>query len=221
VRILVVEDNASLAGAVREGLRRAGMAVDIAPTGEAGLDLAAVHAYDVVVLDRRLPGISGDEVCARLVEHAEAPRVIMLTTLGTLDERVEGLALGADDYLSKPFEMRELAARVHALARRPSRVARPVLAVADLVVDGPRRIARRGGHDLSLTRNEFGVLEVLAAAGGAVVSSEDLLERVWDAATDPFTNAVRITMMTLRRKLGDPPLIETVRGVGYRLGPPP
>jgi DNA-binding response OmpR family regulator len=219
VRVLVVEDNEALARAVREGLRRAGMAVDVATSGEDALDLTSVHRYDAVVLDRHLPALSGDEVCAHLVEMAEAPRIIMLTTLGALDDRVEGLALGADDYLAKPFEMRELVARVHALGRRPSRVTTPVVTIGDLVIDGPRRRAHRDGRPLALTRNEFGVLEVLAGADGAVVSAEHLLERVWDAEADPFTNAVRITMMTLRRKLGEPPLIETVRGVGYRLGP--
>jgi DNA-binding response OmpR family regulator len=217
VRVVVVEDNGPLAEAVREGLRRAGMAIDIAPTGEAALHMIDVHDYDVVVLDRRLPDMSGDEVCTQLMARSPAPKVIMLTTLGSLDDRVDGLALGADDYLAKPFEMRELVARVQALARRPSRVSAPVVAVGDLVVDGPRRTASRGGRPLSLTRNEFGVLQALAHAEGAVLSAEDLLERVWDASADPFTNAVRITMMTLRRKLGEPALIETVRGVGYRL----
>ena len=219
MRVLIVEDDADLADVVARGLRQAGLAVDVAFDGEEALEKATVTPYEVVVLDRGLPGISGDEVCRQLIADTPPPRIIMLTAAGNVDARVEGLAIGADDYLPKPFVMAELVARVLALGRRPSASTPPTLVTADLVVDTARRVATRDGRSLPLTRKEFGVLEVLAAASGRVVSAEELLERVWDEAADPFTNAVRITVMTLRRKLGDPPLVETVIGVGYRLGP--
>ena len=217
MRVLVVEDEAALADVVARGLRQAGLAVDVAFDGETGLEKASVTPYEVVVLERQLPGIHGDEVCRQLIAATPPPRILMLTAAGDVDARVEGLAIGADDYLPKPFVMAELVARVRALSRRPSAATPPLLTAADLVVDTARWTATRGGKTLPLTRKEFGVLEILVAAGGRVVSAEELLERVWDEEADPFTNAVRITVMTLRRKLGDPPLIETVIGVGYRL----
>jgi DNA-binding response OmpR family regulator len=217
MRVLVTEDEVALADVVGRGLRQAGFAVDLAYDGEEALEKAEATSYDVVVLDRQLPGIHGDVVCRRLIELPSPPRIIMLTAAGNVDARIEGLAIGADDYLPKPFVMAELIARVRALGRRPSAVTPPQLIFGDLVVDASRHIATRAGKDLPLTRKEFGVLQVLASAEGKVVSAEELLDRVWDEEADPFTNAVRITMMTLRRKLGDPPLIETVIGVGYRL----
>jgi DNA-binding response OmpR family regulator len=217
MRVLIAEDERRLAGAIARGLRREGIAVDVTHDGESALVKASVVPYDVVVLDRDLPQLHGDEVCRRLSSGELATKVLMLTAADTLDDMVDGLALGADDYLNKPFEWRELVARIHALARRNG-VARPaVLRRGDLELDPARREARRGGRELELTPKEFGVLEALMAAGGAVVSAEALLERVWDEHADPFTNTVRMTVMTLRRKLGDPPAIETVMGAGYRL----
>jgi two-component system, OmpR family, response regulator VanR len=193
------------------------MAVDVTHDGESALVKASVVPYDVVVLDRDLPQLHGDEVCRRLSGGERDAKVLMLTAADTLDDMVDGLALGADDYLNKPFEWRELVARIRALARRNG-VARPaVLAHDDLELDPGRREARRAGRPLDLTPKEFGVLEALMGAGGTVVSTESLLERVWDEHADPFTNTVRMTVMTLRRKLGDPPVIETVMGAGYRL----
>jgi DNA-binding response OmpR family regulator len=217
MRILVVEDEAALADVIARGLRQAGFAVDVANDGEDGMLKAEVTPYDVVVLDRQLPGMLGDDVCRHLIAMETTPRIIMLTAAGNVDARIEGLSLGADDYLPKPFVMAELIARVRALGRRPNVATPPRLVAGDLVVDAAHHTATRAGRPLALTRKEFGVLEVIVAAGGKVVSAEELLERVWDEEADPFTNAVRITMMTLRRKLGDPPLIETVIGVGYRL----
>jgi DNA-binding response OmpR family regulator len=217
VRILLVEDDEALADVTARGLRQAGLAVDFAPDGESAIEGASVNAYDVVVLDRQLPGVHGDDVCRAVLRLPTPPRVLMLTAAGNIDDRVRGLEIGADDYLPKPFAMAELVARIQALARRPNSVTLPVIEIADLHIDRNRRVARRGKRDLALTRKEFGVLEVLARSPGRVVSAEELLEKVWDEAADPFTNAVRITIMTLRRKLGDPPLIETVIGFGYRL----
>ncbi|HWG99903.1 MAG TPA: response regulator transcription factor [Pilimelia sp.] len=217
MRVLVIEDERTIADAIARGLRRQGMAVDVAYDGDTGHELAFVTRYDVVVLDRDLPGRHGDEICADLVASGALTRVLMLTASGTVADRVEGLQLGADDYLPKPFAFDELVARVQALGRRATPAAPPVLAVADLTLDPARRVATRGGAPLDLTRKEFGVLEELLKARGAVVSSEELLERVWDANTDPFTTIVRVTVMTLRRKVGDPPLIETVVGAGYRI----
>ncbi|NJP31605.1 response regulator transcription factor [Micromonospora thermarum] len=217
MRVLVVEDERNLADAIARGLRKRGMAVDVAYDGDSGHEMAFVTRYDVVVLDRDLPGVHGDQICAELAASGALTRVLMLTASGTVADRVEGLRLGADDYLPKPFAFDELVARVQALGRRATPAAPPVLAVADLVLDPARRVATRGGVPVDLTNKEFGVLCELLKARGAVVSSEELLERVWDANTDPFTTIVRVTVMTLRKKLGDPPLIETVVGAGYRV----
>jgi DNA-binding response OmpR family regulator len=217
VRILVVEDEHNLADAIARGLRREGMAVDVAYDGTDGHELALITRYDVVVLDRDLPGVHGDDICADLVASGALTRVLMLTASGSVADRVEGLQLGADDYLPKPFDFTELVARVRALGRRATPAAPPVLTVDDLVLDQAKRVVTRGGRPLDLTRKEFGLLEELLKARGGVVSSEELLERVWDANADPFTTTVRVTMMTLRKKLGDPPLIETVVGAGYRI----
>jgi DNA-binding response OmpR family regulator len=221
VRVLVVEDEVPLADAVARGLRREGMAVDTAYDGEIGLEKAMVTRYDVLVLDRDLPGRSGDDICARLAREGSLTRVLMLTAAGTLEDRVAGLELGADDYLGKPFAFSELVARVRALGRRATPPAPPVLhGPGGLVVDPARRTATRNGGDLGLTRKELGVLEELLRADGAVVSSEELLERVWDEFADPFTTTVRVTVMTLRKKLGEPQVVHTVVGAGYRLGEP-
>jgi DNA-binding response OmpR family regulator len=215
MRVLVVEDHVTLAARIGEGLRDAGMAVDVVHDGAAALSGAADTAYDVVVLDRDLPVVHGDHVCRALVADTAA-RILLLTAATSIDDRVDGLELGADDYLGKPFAFPELVARVRALARRaPS--APPVIRHGNLTVDRARHRATRGGQALSLTRKEFGVLEMLLAADGAVVSAEELLEHVWDAHADPFSNVVSVTLTRLRRKLGPPPLIETVVGRGYRL----
>ncbi|WDZ87634.1 response regulator transcription factor [Micromonospora cathayae] len=221
MRVLVVEDERNLADAIARGLRRRGMAVDVAYDGDAGHEMAFVTRYDVVILDRDLPGVHGDQICAELAASGTLTRVLMLTASGTVSDRVEGLQLGADDYLPKPFAFDELVARVQALGRRATPPAPPVLELADLVLDPARRVVTRGGTPVDLTNKEFGVLAELLKARGAVVSSEELLERVWDANTDPFTTIVRVTVMTLRKKLGDPPLIETVVGAGYRMGGEP
>ncbi|MEW1724650.1 response regulator transcription factor [Streptomyces sp. NPDC093109] len=218
MRILLVEDEQPLAKYVAAGLRKHGFAVDLAPDGRTALDKWECATYDVVVLDRDLPVVHGDTVCRRLAEHGGS-RILMLTASGTVQDRVEGLTLGADDYLGKPFAFAELLARVHALSRRSAPARPPVLRAADLVLDPARRTAERGGRLLHLAPKEFGVLEHLMAARGDVISAETLLEKVWDEHADPFTNAVRITIGTLRRKLGDPPLITTVTGSGYRLEP--
>ena len=217
MRVLVVEDEEMLADAIAVGLRREGMAVDLALDGATALDKAGVNAYDVIVLDRDLPAVHGDDVCRTLTGGETAPRILMLTASVTVGDRVDGLSLGADDYLGKPFAFAELVARVRALARRPPAQLPPVLRRGDIVVDCARRVAMRGGRRLDLTRKELGVLEALLAADGAVVSAEELLEKVWDEHTDPFTNTVRVTVMKLRRKLGDPPVVETVIGEGYRV----
>jgi len=217
VRILIVEDEEPLAEAVARGLRREGMAVDVALDGDEGHEKATVTRYDVVVLDRDLPGMSGDELCREIVASGQLTRVIMLTASGSVADRVEGLSLGADDYLAKPFAFDELVARVRALARRSTPVTPPVLRAGDLELDPARRTVTRSGTPVELTRKEFGVLEVLLAASGSVVSSEELLERVWDEHADPFTTTVRVTVMTLRKKLGEPGIIDTVVGSGYRV----
>jgi DNA-binding response OmpR family regulator len=214
MRVLVVEDHATLADRIAQGLRHAGMAVDTAYDGAAALSVAAQTAYDVIVLDRDLPVIHGDRVCQDLA--GSGPRVLMLTAAGDVEDRVGGLELGADDYLPKPFDFAELVARVRALARRAPSTP-PVLRRGDLTVDRARHRASRGSRALSLTRKEFGVLETLLAADGALVSAEDLLERVWDANIDPFSNIVSVTLTRLRHKIGDPPLIDTVVGKGYRM----
>src|SRR6188472_2075545 len=214
MRVLVVEDHATLAGRIAQGLRQAGLAVDVVYDGAAAVEAAAQTAYDVIVLDRDLPVVHGDHVCRALA--GSGPRILMLTAAADVDDRVDGLELGADDYLGKPFVFAELVARVRALSRRvPS--APPVLCRDDLTVDRARHRASRGSRPLSLTRKEFGVLERLLAADGALVSAEELLEHVWDANVDPFSNIVSVTMTRLRRKLGEPPLIETVIGKGYRM----
>ncbi len=217
MRVLIIEDDERLADVVARGLRQSGMAIDVALEGESGLEKALVNRYDVVLLDRDLPRLHGDEVCRRLARLPETPRILMLTASGTLDDRVEGLSLGADDYLAKPFALRELVARIRALARRSAVSTPPVLEAGDVRLEpGPHR-ATRGGRDLRLTRKEFAVLEVLLGASGNLVSAEELIERVWDEHTDPMTNVVAVTIMTLRRKLGAPPVVETVKGAGYRI----
>lgn len=217
MRVLVVEDERNLADAIARGLRRQGMAVDVAYDGDTGHEMSYVTRYDVVVLDRDLPGMHGDQICADLAASGALTRVLMLTASGSVDDRVEGLQLGADDYLPKPFDFTELVARVRALGRRATPPAPPVLSAGDLVLDPAKRSVTRSGEPVELTRKEFGVLEVLLSARGGVVSQEELLERVWDANADPFTTIVRTTIRTLRRKLGDPPLIDTVVGSGYRI----
>ena len=236
MRVLVVEDEAVMADAIARGLRREGMAIDLAPDGDTALERVGLNRYDVIVLDRDLPGTHGDEVCRRLAGGHPAtgrpgtgqpatgqpaaglcPRILMLTASGGIDDRVDGLTLGADDYLPKPFAFAELVARIRALGRRTSPALPPVIERSGVAVDPARRVASRDGRFLRLTNKELAVLEVLLAADGAVISAEELLERVWDEHADPFTNAVRVMMVKLRRKLGNPPLIETVPGAGYRL----
>jgi DNA-binding response OmpR family regulator len=217
MRILVVEDERPLADAVARGLRHRAMAVDVAYDGESALRKIDLVEYDVVVLDRDLPGIHGDTICQALRADGSGPAVLMLTASDELDQIVEGLALGADDYLPKPFAFQELLARVHALGRRPRRTLAAVLARGDVELDPARHEVRRRDKPIELQLKEFGVLRVLLEADGAVVSSEELLARVWDENVDPFTNVVRVVLMTLRRKLGDPPMIETVPRAGYRI----
>ena len=218
MRVLVVEDEEVMAEVVARGLRREGMAVDVAADGAAGLDKALVNDYDVVVLDRDLPRVHGDDVCRTLLDQGRNARILMLTASGSVDDRVTGLSIGADDYLPKPFAFSELVARVRSLARRAP-AAPPVLRAADVEVDPGRRRARRAGRDLALAPKEFAVLELLVSADGRVVSAEELLERAWDEFADPFTNTVRVTVMKLRRKLGEPQIIETLPGAGYRITP--
>jgi DNA-binding response OmpR family regulator len=215
MRLLVVEDVHVMADSIARSLRREGMAVDVAYDGASGLRLASENAYEVIVLDRDLPVVHGDDVCRDLAGH-EA-RILMLTASGALDERVEGLTLGADDYLAKPFALAELVARIRALGRRAGPARPPVLRGAGITVDPYRRRAERSGQEVTLTTKELAVLEALLGAGGGVISAEQLLERVWDAHADPFTNTVRVTIANLRRKLGDPPVIETVVSAGYRI----
>ncbi len=221
VRVLVIDDDEELAEAIGVGLRRARMAVDVAFNGLAGLERALVTAYDVIVLDRDLPGLHGDDVCAQIVAEGGRSRVLMLTAAATVDDRVEGLGLGADDYLPKPFAFAELVARIGALHRRAQPAIPPVLVRGNLTLDTAQRRACRGGRPLDLGPKEFGVLELLLTAQGRVVSAEELLERVWDEQADPFTTAVKVTISRLRAKLGDPPLIETVAKSGYRIGVDP
>ncbi|MGH3875253.1 MAG: response regulator transcription factor [Pseudonocardiaceae bacterium] len=217
MRILIVEDEQPLADAIARGLRREGMAVDVAYDGDSGHEKATVTRYDVVVLDRDLPGMSGDRLCGEITGFGAVTRVLMLTASGTVSDRVAGLSLGADDYLAKPFAFAELVARLRALGRRATPAVPPMLSAADVLLDPSRRTVSRAGTVIDLTRKEFGVLEVLLSAGGGVVSSEELLERVWDEHADPFTTTVRVTVMTLRKKLGEPGIIETVVGSGYRV----
>ncbi len=220
MRVLVVEDFEILARTIGTGLRREGMAVDVVGDGDGALERIAVNRYDVVVLDRDIPGVHGDEVCRRIVADHSASRVLMLTAASTVKERVDGLGLGADDYLPKPFDFAELVARIRALGRRPTTALPPILERGDLTLDPNLRVATRGGRRLELSPKEFAVLECLLSAGGRLVSAEDLLERVWDEAADPFTTAVKTTIRRLRAKLGDPPVIETVREAGYRIAAP-
>src|SRR4051794_10585455 len=217
MRILVAEDEPRIADAVARGLRREGMAVDVAGDGEAALYKARVYPYDVVVLDRDLPELHGDEVCRTLTAEQPRTRILMLTAARSTDDLVEGLALGADDYLPKPFRFAELVARIGALARRTVPARPPVLRRGDLELDPARRTAHRDGRELELSAKEFGVLEALMAADGTVLSQEDLLARVWDENVDPFTNTVRMTISKLRRKLGTPEVLHTVHGAGYRV----
>jgi len=217
MRVLVVEDDVELADAIATGLRQEQMAVDVANDGAAGLERALFTDYDVIVLDRDLPRLHGDEVCAELVKAGCRSRVLMLTAAATIEDRVGGLGLGADDYLPKPFAFAEFVARLRALLRRAQPALAPVLVARDLRLDPARRSASRSGHALDLGPKEFGVLELLLASHGRVVSAEELLERVWDEMADPFTSAVKVTMSRLRRKLGDPPVIETMAQAGYRI----
>ncbi|MFC8851187.1 MULTISPECIES: response regulator transcription factor [unclassified Micromonospora] len=217
MRVLIVEDEAVLAEATAEGLRQRAMAVDLCADGATALELISVNRYDVVVLDRDLPVVHGDDVCRAIVSAGGEARVIMLTASVGLDERVYGLNIGADDYLTKPFALAELVARVQALGRRARPALPPVLCRAGIELDVPRHQVLRDGRFIALSRKEFAVLEVLMRAEGTAVSAEELLEKAWDEHIDPFTNAVRVTMMTLRKKLGSPAVIETLSGVGYRL----
>jgi DNA-binding response OmpR family regulator len=217
VRVLVIEDDEELAETVAVGLRHARMAVDVAFDGDTGLARALVNDYDVIVLDRDLPGLHGDRVCVRLVDGGVRGRLLMLTAAATNNDVVDGLGLGADDYLPKPFDFTVLVARIGALARRAQPSIPPVLRSGDVVLDTARRCARRAGRWLELSPKEFGVLELLLAAQGRVVSAEELLARVWDEAADPFTGAVKVTISRLRAKLGEPPVIETVARAGYRI----
>jgi DNA-binding response OmpR family regulator len=217
MRVLIAEDERRLAEAIARGLRREGMAVDLAPDGTDALVKARVVRYDVLVLDRDLPGMHGDDVCRAVRGERPETGILMLTAAGALEDLVEGLSLGADDYLAKPFRFAELVARLRALGRRTGEARPPVLRAADVVLDPARRTAERGGRPLDLSPKEFAVLEVLLAAQGGVVAPDELVERAWDEQLDPLSNTVRMTIMTLRRKLGDPPLVETVRGSGYRV----
>jgi DNA-binding response OmpR family regulator len=217
MRVLLVEDHAKRAMTVATGLRREGMAVDVVFDGRDALAHLATTSYDVVVLDRDLPGVDGDEVCRTLVRDGHQSRVLMLTAASTIEDRVEGLGLGADDYLPKPFDFAELVARIRALARRSGPARPPTLTRGDVQLDSARRVVTRGGRPVELSPKEFAVLEVLLGAHGTVVSAEEILERVWDEAADPFSKAVKMTISRLRAKLGDPPMIETVPRAGYRI----
>ncbi len=217
MRVLVAEDHRRLARVLAEGLRREGMAVDLAFDGSGALAHIAGNHYDVVVLDRDLPEVHGDEVCRTLRSDRSEAKVLMLTASSTISDRVEGLGLGADDYLIKPFDFGELVARIHALARRATTPLSPRLTHGDLVVDSARRTAFRGEREIALSPKEFAVLELLLAADGRVISAEEVLERVWDEAANPFTTTVKTTIGRLRAKLGQPPMIETVREGGYRI----
>ena len=221
MRVLLADDERLLADTVADGLRKLAMAVDVCYDGEAALERLSVHRYDVAVLDRDMPHRTGDEVCRWAVGAGLGTRILILTAAAGIRDRVDGLALGADDYLTKPFAFAELAARVQTLARRPPVAAPPVLEHAGVEVDIPRHRAFRDGRLLDLTPKEFAVLAVLLRSAGAVVSAEELLEKAWDEHADPFTNAVRVAVMTLRKKLGEPPVVHTVPRVGYRLAAAP
>jgi two-component system response regulator VanR len=218
MRVLVVEDEVYLAEAIRAGLRLEAIAADLAFDGESALESIGVNEYDVVVLDRDIPPPDGDEVARRILAQGLPVRILMLTAAGELDDKISGFELGADDYLTKPFELRELVVRLRALARRPAESMPTVLEYAGVRLDPFRREVYRSGHYVKLTRKQFSVLEVLMTAKGGVISAETLLERAWDENADPFSNTVRITISTLRKRLGDPWVIHTVPGVGYRIG---
>jgi DNA-binding response OmpR family regulator len=220
MRVLVVEDEKLLAGYIAEGLRERAMSVDIAHDGSTALDKMVTDCYDVVVLDRDLPGTHGDEVCRRIMESGGRARVLMLTASAEVGERVSGLRLGADDYLGKPFDFDELVARLDALGRRSQPAVPPVLRHEDITLDSAQRQVTRDGRTVPLSNKEFGVLAALMAANGTILSAEELLRTVWDEHADPFTNAVRVTMSRLRAKLGEPAIIDTLPGVGYRMAGP-
>lgn len=217
MKVLLVEDQVELAETLAGGLRQQGMAVEVTFDGDDALYKSSLTPYDVIVLDRNIPGTHGDTVCRKLVAEPDAPRILMLTAASTIEDRVEGLGLGADDYLPKPFAFAELVARVRALGRRSGPATPPVLVHGDIRLDPARRVATRAGVRVALNPKELAVLELLLEAQGAVVSSEELLNRVWDEAVDPFTNTVKTTVSRLRAKLGDPPVIETVSRSGYRI----
>lgn len=217
MRVLIVEDELYLAEAIRDGLRLEAIAADIARDGDTALEQLSINVYDVVVLDRDIPGPNGDEIARRLAASPESPRILMLTAADRLDDKESGFESGADDYVTKPFVLRELVLRLRALARRPPAGTPPIVEVAGVSLDRFRREVFRDGRYVALTRKQFAVLDVLMTAAGGVVSAEDLLERAWDENADPFTNAVRITISTLRKRLGEPWVIETVPGVGYRM----
>ena len=218
MRVLVVEDHEILARAIGTGLRREGMAVDVVLDGDDALGHLAVTRYDVVVLDRDVPGTHGDEICRRLAAERAGTRILMLTAASTVAARVQGLGLGADDHLPKPFDFAELTARIRALARRSAAPLPPVLECGDISLDPSRRVAFRAGRRLDLSPKEFAVLECLLASAGRVISAEELLEQAWDEAADPFTTTVKTTVRRLRAKLGEPPVIRTVREGGYQIG---
>ena len=217
MRLLIVEDERDLADALARGLRRDGWAVDVVFDGSSALEHADLNPYDVVLLDRNLPVMHGDVVCAELHARRSPARILMLTASATIEDRVDGLDKGADDYLAKPFDFAELKARLRALVRRGTEVRAPVVVRAGITLDPAQRTVTRDSREITLTPKEFAVLEILMRADGRVVRTEELLERAWDEHADPFTNAVRVVVMTLRRRLGDPPVIETVVGAGYRL----
>lgn len=217
MRVLVVEDEPMMAEAIRDGLRLEAIAADIAGDGEAALELLSINAYDIAVLDRDIPGPSGDEVAAHIVASGSGTPILMLTAADRLDDKTSGFALGADDYLTKPFELQELVLRLRALDRRRAHNRPPVREIAGLKLDPFRREVFRDGRYVALTRKQFAVLEILVGAEGGVISAEELLERAWDENADPFTNAVRITVSALRKRLGQPWVIATVPGVGYRI----
>ena len=220
MRVLIVEDEPLLAEAVRDGLRLEAIAADVAGDGHAALELLSLNSYDLAILDRDIPGPNGDEIANRIVESGSGLPILMLTAADRIDDKAAGFELGADDYLTKPFEFRELVLRIRALYRRRAQVRPPVSEIAGLRLDPFRREVFRDGHYVALTRKQFAVLEILVAATGGVVSAEELLAKAWDENADPFTNAVRITISALRKRLGEPGLIETVPGVGYRIAVP-
>src|SRR3954464_13719603 len=217
MRVLIVEDEPYMADAIRDGLRLEAIAADIAADGDTALELLSLNAYDIAVLDRDVPAPTGDEIAERIVASGSGMPIIMLTAADRLDDKATGFEIGADDYLTKPFELRELVLRLRALDRRRAHNRPPVQEIAGLRLDPFRREVHRDRRYVALTRKQFAVLEILVAAGGGVVSSEQLLERAWDEHADPFTNAVRITVSALRKRLGEPPIIATVAGVGYRI----